>query len=170
MTRYTLFVGTLLLVGCASDDTQYAFARNDQVSSNPITSKEQVPNCDRVDDHVSLRRCKVLERDRADRELDDQFSVTLQRLKQVNSEDLSIAQVGGFASDEYRGEQKKFETSLVRSQESWMIYRKEYCNVSRFPGRGGNSNLENLIGCELPLIQARIEQLRILTKNLESGG
>jgi uncharacterized protein YecT (DUF1311 family) len=102
--------------------------------------------------------------------MNTQFQTTLQRLRQVNKEDYASAKAQGFATEEYRKDQEKYVTSLLQSQQAWETYRKEFCNVVRFPGRGGNSNLENFIDCEQTLIKSRIEQLQALTNELKSDG
>jgi uncharacterized protein YecT (DUF1311 family) len=128
------------------------------------------PDCASANSHVAWRECAVLERDRADAALKQQFQTTLNRLRQVTEEDFAIAKAQGFGDEEYRRHLTTYVQSLERSQQAWMTYRREYCHADSFPGRNGNSNLENFIGCELPLIKARIEQLQTLTKELQSDG
>jgi uncharacterized protein YecT (DUF1311 family) len=159
-----------LLAGCNAHGAESAVADKKPKAGVAAAAVAPVPECDHLYDHVSRRECAVAEQGRADAALDDQFQTTLKRLRQVNEEDFAIAKGQGFGDEEYRRQQEDYVQSLLRSQEAWTTYRKEYCNVARFPGRGGNSNTENFIGCELPLIKARIEQLQTLTKELQPDG
>src|SRR5438270_7132278 len=167
MFKRILFACTFLLVGCdtkigrnsvTSNEKNAAASTNEIDEANEMDaaalaeSSEAVPDCGHIEDHVTLRRCTVLERDRADQALSDQFKTTLKRLREVNNEDFTNARAQGFATDQYLREQEGYVTSLLRSQQAWLTYRKEFCNVARFPGRGGNSNLENFVNCELPII------------------
>lgn len=158
-----------LLAGCGAESPQTAVA-SEKPKATVRMDERSAPVCDRFVDHVTLRECAILERDRADAALKDQFQVTLNRLRQVNEEDFAIRKAQGWGTEEYRRDQENYVQSLQRSQEAWMTYREEYCAVAKFPGRGGNSNTENFISCELPLIKARIEQLQTLTKELQSDG
>ena len=159
-----------LLAGCSAQGTESADTKEKPTAAVATADVGPVPDCDHLVDHVSRRECAVIERDRADAALKEQFQTTLNRLRAVNAEDFAIAKGQGFGGEEYRQHQEAYVQSLVRSQDAWMTYRKEYCAVARFPGRGGNSNLEIFIGCELPLIDARIEQLQTLTKELQPDG
>src|SRR5437868_12352154 len=164
--RYALLVCIFLLVGCDAKIPPDPNSNNEMDAAPEMDAaalaerSEAVPDCRHIEDHVTLRRCTVLERDRADQALNDQFKTTRQRLREVNNEDFTNARAKGFATDQYLREQEGYVTSLLRSQQAWLTYRKEFCNVARFPGRGGNSNLENFVNCELPIIKARMEQLQ----------
>ncbi|MBY0392353.1 MAG: DUF1311 domain-containing protein [Novosphingobium sp.] len=165
---FPALVCTALAAGC-SQSPERALVPGQSVT-DAAAVKATSPECRDPVDHVALRACAILERDRADLRLSEQMRTTLQRLKQVNAIDLDIAKSRGSVSKGYRDEQERYVTSLVRSQQAWTTYRKEFCNVARFPGRGGNSNEENMIDCELPLIELRIKQLKTLTAELEPDG
>jgi uncharacterized protein YecT (DUF1311 family) len=168
--RFSVLVCSLLLAACGSDRSPNAATSNGFETAMLAERGEKELNCNQINDHVTLRRCTVLEHDHAVLALNNQFQTTLQRLRQINEEDYASAKGQSFATEEYRKDQEKYVTSLLQSQQAWETYRKEFCNVVRFPGRGGNSNLENFIDCELTLIKARIEQLQALTNELKSDG
>jgi uncharacterized protein YecT (DUF1311 family) len=159
-----------LLAGCSAQGAESAGANEKPTAAVATADLGSVNDCASANSHVAWRECAVLERDRADAALKEQFQTTLNRLRQVNAEDFAIRKAQGWGTEEYRQHQEAYVQSLLRSQDAWMTYRKEYCAVAKFPGRGGNSNLEIFIGCEMPLIKARIEQLQTLTKELQSDG
>ena len=92
------------------------------------------PDCASANSHVRWRECAVLERDRAEAALNDEFQTTLRLFKQLAEKDIAIARAGGISGDEYRKSQEGYVTSLLRSQEAWMTYQKEYCHAGSFPG------------------------------------
>ncbi len=102
--------------------------------------------------------CAAVEYHKADAELNAQWKVTSQKMK---DRDASFEEYGGPERDDRPG----WFASLLEAQRAWIAFRDAHCRVDGYTARGGSLEPLLVSTCKTELTEARTQQLRQLAES-----